>query len=124
MEVTESGKLRELEEKMVAEERCVEVDSRNVDEVSLSLESFWILFVFTGGTSTCALAIYALQGLKRAKMYPVENHSSLQTRISKYWSLKRSRFSRKTSHVEMSNLPSALKADTSVISGSSQELNL
>lgn len=69
-EVTESGKLRELEEKMVGEERFVEADSHNDDEVSLSLNSCWILFVLTGGTSTCARAIYALDGLKRAKTSP------------------------------------------------------
>ncbi|KAK1405102.1 Glutamate receptor [Heracleum sosnowskyi] len=63
--VFESGKLRELEDKMIGSERCVEVDSSNDDEISLSLDSFWILFVLTGGTTTCALAIYALNQLRR-----------------------------------------------------------
>ncbi|KAK1405106.1 Glutamate receptor [Heracleum sosnowskyi] len=65
LEVFESGKLRELEDKMIGSERCVEVDSSNDDEISLSLNSFWILFALTGGITTCALTIYVLDGLRR-----------------------------------------------------------
>lgn len=57
---------------MIGEERCVEADSSKDDEVSLSLNRFRIPSVFTGGTSTCALAIYALRGLERDKTSPVE----------------------------------------------------
>ncbi|WOG98608.1 hypothetical protein DCAR_0417952 [Daucus carota subsp. sativus] len=66
LEVTESGKLRELEDKTIGEEGCVGVDSSNDDEVSLSIDSFWIIFLFTGGTTTFSLAIYVLDRLKES----------------------------------------------------------
>lgn len=101
LEATECGKLRELEDRMIGEERCVEADSSNDDEVSLSLDSFWILFLFTVGTTTCSLAIYTLDGLWKAKTSQVVNGSIL-TALIKYWKHQRSRFSRK-----LSDLPNA-----------------
>ncbi|KAK1405100.1 Glutamate receptor [Heracleum sosnowskyi] len=106
LEFTECGKLRELEDKMIGEERCVEADSSNDDEVSLGLNSFWILFLFTGGTTTCSLAIYTLDGLRKAKTSQVEN-SGILTALLKYWKHQRSRFTRKFSDVENSDLPNA-----------------
>lgn len=91
---------------MIGEERCVEADSSDDDEVSLSLNSFWILFLFTGGTTTCSLAIYTLDGLRKAKTSQVEN-SSIVTALSKYWKHQRSRFSRKINDAENSDIPNA-----------------
>ncbi|KAL5736445.1 hypothetical protein ACOSQ2_031233 [Xanthoceras sorbifolium] len=57
LKVSESGKLRELETNMISSETCVEVDVDD-DISSLSPNSFWVLFLFTCGTSTMALIIY------------------------------------------------------------------
>lgn len=91
---------------MIGEERCVEADSSKDDELSLSLNSFWILFLFTGGTTTCSLAIYTLDVLRKAKTSQVE-YITIVTTILKYWRHQRSRFSRKISDVENSDLPNA-----------------
>lgn len=98
--VFESGKLRELEDKMIGSERCVEVDSSNDDEISLSLNSFWILFVLTGGTTTCALAIYSLNELRRTKLTQQIGNYCVTT-ISKHWKHQRKRLSRKVSDAEI-----------------------
>ncbi|XP_048235455.1 glutamate receptor 2.8-like [Ricinus communis] len=59
LKVSESGMLRDLENAMVALEKCVDVELD--DEISsLSLSSFWVLFIITGGTSTIALSIYVI----------------------------------------------------------------
>lgn len=63
LNVFESGKLRELEDRMIGCEKCVEVGLTGDEEVSLSLDSFWILFLLTGSTTTCALILYSLDGL-------------------------------------------------------------
>ncbi|GMY31952.1 glutamate receptor 2.1 [Fagus crenata] len=57
LKVLESGKLRELENNMIASQECREVESD--DEIpSLSPNSFLVLFILTGGTSTIVLVIY------------------------------------------------------------------
>lgn len=97
--VFESGKLRELEDKMIGSERCVEVDSSNDDEISLSLNSFWILFVLTGGTTTCALAIYTLNEVRTTKL--TLQICNCVTMISKHWKHQAKRLSRKVSDAEI-----------------------
>lgn len=59
LNVSESGRLRYLENRMIASEKCS--DGELVDEMSrLSPSSFWVLFMFTGGTSTIALLVYVV----------------------------------------------------------------
>lgn len=58
LKVSESGKLRELEKSMLASETCLEVNGESEETSRLSPGSFWVLFVFSGGTSTIALMIY------------------------------------------------------------------
>ena len=56
--LSESGKLKELEDKMLKSRNCT---NKNIDESetpSLSLRSFWVLFVITIATSTIALLLY------------------------------------------------------------------
>ncbi|KAF8391286.1 hypothetical protein HHK36_023588 [Tetracentron sinense] len=57
LKVSESGRLRELENKMIFSSKCSNVSSYD-DQGSLSLQSFGVLFVFTGGISTIALALF------------------------------------------------------------------
>ncbi|KAK1396985.1 hypothetical protein POM88_006848 [Heracleum sosnowskyi] len=97
LEVFESGKLRELEDKMIASGRCVEVESSYDDEIILSLNSFWILFALTGGTTTCALTIYALDGLRRRATNFTPKLFKMATTVSKHWGHQIRRFSRKVS---------------------------
>ncbi|XVF70105.1 hypothetical protein PTKIN_Ptkin11bG0135700 [Pterospermum kingtungense] len=57
LNVSESGKLRELENSMIASQSCAEVDV-NHDISSLSPDSFWALFSLTASFSTLALIVY------------------------------------------------------------------
>nr|KAJ0203647.1 hypothetical protein LSAT_V11C500274800 [Lactuca sativa] len=67
MNVSESGKLKELEDTFLTSEKCVDDESfRNGDE-SLSPLSFSILFVLTGGTSTVALVVYVVMSIRQFK---------------------------------------------------------
>ncbi|XP_074355792.1 glutamate receptor 2.8-like [Apium graveolens] len=108
LEVFESGKLRELENKMIGSERCVEVESAydDEDENSLTLDSFWILFALTGGTTTCALTIYALDGLRRRA---TNFTPKIVTTISKHWGHQNRRFSRKVSDADTPEDPCTAK---------------
>ncbi|XP_062094428.1 glutamate receptor 2.7-like [Humulus lupulus] len=62
LEVSEKGKLLELEKTMLESENCTcirkEYGNDDDEPPSLSLKSFWVLFVFTIATSTIALVIY------------------------------------------------------------------
>ncbi|CAN1149318.1 Glutamate receptor 2.7 [Linum perenne] len=67
VKVTESGQLRDLERDMIASQKCVggnkEVlgsdgwDSSSSCD-SIGADSFWMLFIFTAGTSTLALLMF------------------------------------------------------------------
>ncbi|OMO89523.1 Ionotropic glutamate receptor [Corchorus olitorius] len=61
LNVSESGKLRELEQSMLASQNCTQVDLED-DISSLSPSSFWALFLLTGSMSTVALLIYVSYG--------------------------------------------------------------
>ncbi|KAA8523966.1 hypothetical protein F0562_010603 [Nyssa sinensis] len=62
LNVFESGKLMELENSLAASEKCVDVESDH-ENISLSPSSFLVLFIFSGVTSTAALAIYVIRGM-------------------------------------------------------------
>ncbi|EOY13170.1 Glutamate-gated kainate-type ion channel receptor subunit glur5, putative [Theobroma cacao] len=57
LNLSETGKLRELENSMIAAQNCTEVGIRE-DINSLSPDSFWALFSLTGCISTLALIVY------------------------------------------------------------------
>ncbi|EOY13166.1 Glutamate receptor 2.7, putative [Theobroma cacao] len=57
LNLSETGKLRELENSMIAAQNCTEVGISE-DINSLSLDSFWALFSLTGCISTLALIVY------------------------------------------------------------------
>ncbi|KAL8110860.1 hypothetical protein AgCh_026566 [Apium graveolens] len=58
MNITESGKLLELEKKYINSEECVDADTISDAEASIGLNSFSILFMLTGCTSTIVLVMF------------------------------------------------------------------
>ncbi|KAI7750403.1 hypothetical protein M8C21_013420 [Ambrosia artemisiifolia] len=84
LNVSESGTLRDIEERMLGSERCVDQEAIQDEYERLGLGSFWSLLLLAGGTSTIALAIYVMQNLCRLE------RSSLITIIleaRKYWGI-------------------------------------
>lgn len=67
MNVSESGKLKELEDTFLTSEKCVDDESFPNGDESLSPLSFSILFVLTGGTSTVALVVYVVMSIRQFK---------------------------------------------------------
>ncbi|KAI3789558.1 hypothetical protein L2E82_02357 [Cichorium intybus] len=67
MKVSESGKLKELEETHIISEKCVDQESNPDKEESLSARSFLVLFVLTVGVSTVALAMYIIIRIEELK---------------------------------------------------------
>ncbi|KAF8391283.1 hypothetical protein HHK36_023585 [Tetracentron sinense] len=57
LKVSESGRLQELETKLINSSKCSNASS-NDDQGSLSPHSFWVLFIVTGGISTVALVLF------------------------------------------------------------------
>ncbi|KAL5738111.1 hypothetical protein ACOSP7_030872 [Xanthoceras sorbifolium] len=55
LNLSETGELRKLENKMLEREKCEEEDSDDQETSSISYTSYWVLFLLTGATSTVAL---------------------------------------------------------------------
>ncbi|KAI4333612.1 hypothetical protein L6164_018396 [Bauhinia variegata] len=96
LEVFESGKLREIENKMLAAEKCEEA-ATDGESTSLSPQSFWALFILTGGTSTFALLIYII------RMSDSDQGKRTMWRLMmvmiQQWGAHKRRFSRRVSDV-------------------------
>ncbi|KAI4333608.1 hypothetical protein L6164_018392 [Bauhinia variegata] len=96
LEVFESGKLREIENKMLAAEKCEEA-ATDGESTSLSPQSFWALFILTGGTSTFALLIYII------RMSDSDHGKRTMWRLMmvmiQQWGAHKRRFSRRVSDV-------------------------
>jgi hypothetical protein len=60
LKVSESGRLRDLENNMIASAKCHDVEP-DKETPSLSPNSFLVLFIMSGGTSTLALLVYILR---------------------------------------------------------------
>ncbi|XP_027926855.1 glutamate receptor 2.8-like isoform X2 [Vigna unguiculata] len=60
LDLVETGKVHELENKMLASEECEDTEV-NGETASLSPNSFWVLFIFTAGTSTFSLFVYVFR---------------------------------------------------------------
>ncbi|KAG5046864.1 hypothetical protein JHK82_016232 [Glycine max] len=58
LNISESGTLRDLENRMLASEKCIDIIDPDAKYTSLSPTSFMVPFFLTGGTSTIALLIY------------------------------------------------------------------
>ncbi|CAK9167342.1 unnamed protein product [Ilex paraguariensis] len=98
VKVSESGALRELERSTTGSEKCLDEESEK-ENVSLSANSFWVLFVFTGGTSTAAPALYIIRSKWKLEnsIFQLGSIWMLIWIVLKHWENKRSRFSRRVS---------------------------
>lgn len=67
MNISESGKLKELEDTFLNSEKCVDEETSPDENNRLSLHSFWVLFKLTVGTSTVALTIYSIIKIREQK---------------------------------------------------------
>lgn len=98
LKVSESGKLQDLENAMLASEKCTDIEPDDEPlSLSLSPSYFWVLFVFTGGTSSMALAIYIFRAC-----ISVSEHKAiwkLMMAVMKQWWNKKRRFSRRVSEI-------------------------
>ncbi|XP_027061001.1 glutamate receptor 2.7-like [Coffea arabica] len=102
LKVFESGRLKELEDNMTALEKCVEIESES-ETLRLSPSSFYILFMFTGGTSTAALAIYFVHSKFKVDNTAMREHKRIWLLILlvlKHWRNKRAQFPRNVSLAE------------------------
>lgn len=99
LKVCESGKIRELENSMLASEQCEDMDEE-VEEgsTSLSINSFWVLFTISGTSSTIALVFY-LYCVYKSKCEQTNWIWRLLMAVMKYWRCEKSRFSRRVSDV-------------------------
>ncbi|KAL7249639.1 hypothetical protein ACSBR1_011763 [Camellia fascicularis] len=88
LKVAESGTLGELENSMTGTE-CLDMESDHGNP-TLSLNSFWILFILTGGTSTVALVFYVILGKwKFSHMLQHKiNWRLMLAMLSKYYQLR------------------------------------
>ncbi|KAI3457399.1 hypothetical protein Pfo_014062 [Paulownia fortunei] len=101
LNVFEVGELKDLENSLIASEKCVDIQVDN-ETASLSPHSFFVLFIFTGGTSTAALAIYYFRSKMRVDNSMAEHRATwmLILMVLKKWRNQRNRMSRKVSDVE------------------------
>ncbi|MFS7994567.1 hypothetical protein Hanom_Chr12g01107561 [Helianthus anomalus] len=83
MNVSESGTLKELEDRYINSEKCLDEELLPDENESLNLHSFSVLFVLTGGTSTLALAIYIVISINDFKK-SVQEHTTLFQLISAF----------------------------------------
>ncbi|XP_076907085.1 glutamate receptor 2.2-like [Bidens hawaiensis] len=81
MDVSESGKLKALEVKHLISEECVDEESSPDEAGKLNLQSFWVLFVLTGGISTIALVIYIIISINEFKKSKLEDTNLISTFI-------------------------------------------
>ncbi|KAL8110935.1 glutamate receptor 2.2-like [Apium graveolens] len=96
MNITESGKLLELEKKYINSEECVDADTISDAEASIGLNSFSILFLLTGCTSTIALVMFVI----RHFLKPETEHTNVFKAYIKRWRRYRRQTSARVINVE------------------------
>jgi uncharacterized membrane protein len=96
LKVSESGQLQELENNMIASEKCEDVKSEN-ESLSLSPNSFLVLFILTGGTSTIALLVYIVS--VENSMFRHNTLWRLMMVVIKHWRSQKRRYSRRIGDV-------------------------
>ncbi|CAI9784239.1 unnamed protein product [Fraxinus pennsylvanica] len=64
LNVRENGVLKDLEQRLIASEQCVDIQSDN-ESASLSPQNFFVLFIITGVTSSTSLLIYYFRAKDR-----------------------------------------------------------
>uniref|UniRef100_A0A0R0JSN9 Ionotropic glutamate receptor C-terminal domain-containing protein n=1 Tax=Glycine max TaxID=3847 RepID=A0A0R0JSN9_SOYBN len=83
LNISESGTLRDLENSMLASEKCKDIIDPGAETTSLSPASFMVLFILTGGTSTTALLIYIFS---ESYLWPGQRTMwSLMMAVIKHW---------------------------------------
>ncbi|CAB4277407.1 unnamed protein product [Prunus armeniaca] len=98
LKVIESGKLRDLENNMLASLKCLDSDAqKDSGDPSLSPNSFWVLFVFTGGTSTTALVVYTF--FIHKSVAESKTNWTIMLAAMKKWGNPNRRFSRRDSDI-------------------------
>lgn len=109
LKVTERGDLRTLENSMLASLKCLDAETYGANP-SLSPNSFWVLFVLTGGTSTIALVVYIFRIRKSILVH--KTNWKLILDVMKRWGNPNIRFSRRDSDIneESHAYPSNLSA--------------
>ncbi|TXG66812.1 hypothetical protein EZV62_008087 [Acer yangbiense] len=97
LNLSEEGKLRELENKMLEKEKCEGDDEDDQEGSSISVTSYWVLFILTGGTSTVALVVYVVHCCRKLEDAMSQTTWKLMFSVIKHYQL-----SRKVSDVESS----------------------
>ncbi|CAK9325234.1 unnamed protein product [Citrullus colocynthis] len=94
LKVSETGKFRDLEDSMIANEKCEDGDAKD-ENSSLSPNSFFILFVLSGGVSTIALTLYIFN----AHNFSFQQNTiwRLMIAVMRHWGKHRRQFSRRVS---------------------------
>jgi hypothetical protein len=69
LEVSENGKLQELEHSLTSSFNC-STSQLDYNHDSLGINSFWGLFVITGGTSTISLLIFIFHYVRQRWYQP------------------------------------------------------
>ncbi|KAL6314717.1 hypothetical protein AAG906_027064 [Vitis piasezkii] len=103
LNVSESGKLRELENSMLSSEKCEDAETEDDETSRLSPSSFWVLFIITGGTSTFALLVYMLHRNWTFHDSTSEHKTIWRffIAIMKLWRQRTRKLSRRVSDVEL-----------------------
>lgn len=101
MNITESGKLLELEQKYINSEECVDADTISDVEASIGLNSFSILFMLTGCTSTIALVMFVIQHFLNSD----SEHTNIFKAFIKRWRRYRRQTSARVINVESPRIP-------------------
>ncbi|KAL5147151.1 Glutamate receptor 2.7 [Glycine soja] len=97
LNISESGTLRDLENSMLASEKCKDIIDPGAETTSLSPASFMVLFILTGGTSTTALLIYIFS---ESYLWPGQRTMwSLMMAVIKHWRSQKRLFSRRVHNV-------------------------
>lgn len=109
LKVSESGKLRELENGMLASNKCRDNDMELEDEnPSLGPDCFRVLFITTGATSSLALVSYIL--VKGICMLEHKSIWKLMLAVMKRWRFQKKHFTGKVSNADLhgNSTPDAL----------------
>ncbi|CAI9784238.1 unnamed protein product [Fraxinus pennsylvanica] len=104
LNVRENGMLKDLEQRLIASEQCVDIQSDN-ETASLSPQNFFVLFIITGVTSSTSLLIYYFRAKDRYENSMAQYEGIWITIIMalKKLGYHRSRLSRKVSDVADEN---------------------
>lgn len=109
LNVSESGTLGNIEKKMLGSEHCEDLETNHDEYESLGLSSFWSLFLLTSCTSTAALVIYTIIGLRNHCQMEGRSVINIISDLRKYCLYRRKRLSRKVSDVDSPENPNTLE---------------